>query len=79
MLHPALYVGEFRLRLDSIWLAPALKAWNANPQTSLKEGARSTSARPRAQSSLVIVQMALTLVLLEAPACSFAPSAICGK
>ncbi len=46
-------------------LAPALKAWNANPQTSLKEGGRgSTSAHHRAQSSLVIVQMALTLVLL---------------
>jgi predicted permease len=46
-------------------LAPALKTWNANPQTSLKEGGRgSTSAHHRAQSSLVIVQMALTLVLL---------------
>src|SRR5258708_20772001 len=46
-------------------LAPALKTWNANPQTSLKEGGRgSTRAHHRAQSSLVIVQMALTLVLL---------------
>jgi len=46
-------------------LAPALKTGNATPQTSLKEGGRgSTSARHRAQSSLVIVQMALTLVLL---------------
>ena len=46
-------------------LAPALKSWNADPQASLKEGARgSTSAHHRAQSSLVIVQTALTLVLL---------------
>ncbi len=46
-------------------LAPALKSWNADPQASLKEGGRgSTSAHHRAQSSLVIVQMALTLVLL---------------
>jgi len=46
-------------------LAPALKSWNADPQGSLKEGGRgSTSAHHRAQSGLVIVQMALTLVLL---------------
>ena len=46
-------------------LAPALKSWNADPHTSLKEGGRgSTSARHRAQSTLVIVQMAFTLVLL---------------
>jgi len=46
-------------------IAPALKTWNSDPQTSLKEGGRgSTSAHHRAQSSLVIVQMALTLVLL---------------
>src|SRR6201987_3128350 len=46
-------------------LVPALKSWNADLQASLKEGARgSTSAHHRAQSSLVIVQMALTLVLL---------------
>jgi predicted permease len=46
-------------------LAPALKSWNADPQASLKEGGRgSTSAHHRAQSGLVIVQMALTLVLL---------------
>jgi hypothetical protein len=46
-------------------LAPALKSWNDDPQSSLKEGGRgSTSAHHRAQSSLVIVQMALTLVLL---------------
>ena len=46
-------------------LAPALKSWNADLQASLKEGARgSTSTHHRAQSSLVIVQMALTLVLL---------------
>ena len=46
-------------------LAPALKSWNADLQASLKEGARgSTRAHHRAQSILVIVQMALTLVLL---------------
>ena len=46
-------------------LAPALKSWNADLQPSLKEGGRgSTIAHHRAQSSLVIVQMALSLVLL---------------
>ena len=46
-------------------LAPALKSWSANPQASLKEGGRgSTNAHHRAQSALVIAQMALTLVLL---------------
>jgi len=46
-------------------LAPALKSSQADPQASLKEGGRgSTSTHHRAQSSLVIVQMALTLVLL---------------
>jgi predicted permease len=46
-------------------LVPALKSWSADLQASLKEGARgSTSVHNRAQSSLVIVQMALTLVLL---------------
>jgi predicted permease len=46
-------------------LAPALKSWNADPQGSLKEGGRgSTGTHHRAQSGLVIVQMALTLVLL---------------
>ena len=46
-------------------LAPALKNWNADLQASFKEGGRGlTSAHHRAQSSLVIVQMALTLVLL---------------
>ena len=46
-------------------LAPALKSGNADLQASLKEGGRgSTSTRHRAQSSLVVVQMALTLVLL---------------
>jgi predicted permease len=46
-------------------LAPALKNWNAQPQASLKEGGRgSTSGHHRVQSTLVIVQMALTLVLL---------------
>jgi predicted permease len=47
-------------------LAPALKSWNAGPQTSLKEGGRATRPHHRVQSSLVIVQMALTLVLLVA-------------
>ncbi len=46
-------------------LAPALKSSYADPQAALKEGGRgSTSAHHRTQSSLVIVQMALTLVLL---------------
>ena len=46
-------------------LAPALKSWNVDLQASLKDGGRGSSgARNRAQSSLVIVQIALTLVLL---------------
>jgi predicted permease len=46
-------------------LAPALRRSKADAQTSLKAGGRSsTSAQHRAQNSLVIVQMALTLVLL---------------
>jgi predicted permease len=46
-------------------LAPVMKSWSADPQAALKEGARgSTGTHQRAQSSLVIVQMVLTLVLL---------------
>jgi predicted permease len=45
-------------------LAPALKSSKVDLQTSLKEGGRGSSARHRVQNSLVIVQMALTLVLL---------------
>jgi len=46
-------------------LAPALKSSHADLQASLKAGGRgSTSPHHRAQSSLVIVQVALTLVLL---------------
>lgn len=46
-------------------LAPALKSSRTDVQGSLKAGARgSTRAHPRAQSALMIVQMALTLVLL---------------
>jgi predicted permease len=46
-------------------LAPGLKSWSADLQASLKEGGHgSTSVHHRAQSSLVIAQMALTLVLL---------------
>jgi predicted permease len=46
-------------------LAPALKSWNSDPQVSLKDGGRgSTGSHHRARSGLVIVQMALTLVLL---------------
>jgi len=46
-------------------LAPALKSSTAEPQTSLKQGGRgSTGGHHRAQSSLVVLQMALTLVLL---------------
>jgi predicted permease len=46
-------------------LAPALKNWRADLQAALKDGGRgSTSPHNRAQSSLVVAQMALTLVLL---------------
>jgi predicted permease len=46
-------------------LAPALKTSKIDLLASLKEGARgSTSTHHRAQGALVIVQMALTLVLL---------------
>ena len=46
-------------------LAPALKSWSADLQASLKEGGRgSTIVHRRAQSSFVIAQVALTLVLL---------------
>ena len=46
-------------------LAPALKARKRDLQSSLKEGGRgSTLGHHRAQSALVIVQMAMTLVLL---------------
>jgi predicted permease len=46
-------------------LAPALQTSRADLQASLKAGARgSTSPHHRAHSSLVIVQMALTLILL---------------
>ena len=46
-------------------LAPALKSWSADLQVSLKEGGRgSTIAHRRAQSSFVVAQVALTLVLL---------------
>jgi predicted permease len=46
-------------------LLPALKTWNANQQPSLKEGGRgSTGMHHRTQSSLIIIQTALTLVLL---------------
>jgi predicted permease len=46
-------------------LAPALKTSKIDLLASLKEGARgSTGAHHRAQGALVIVQMALTLVLL---------------
>jgi predicted permease len=46
-------------------LAPAMQSSQADLQASLKAGGRgSTSPQHRAQSSLVIVQMALTLVLL---------------
>jgi len=46
-------------------LAPAFKSWKSDLQISLKEGGRgSTAGHHRAQSALVIAQMALTLVLL---------------
>jgi predicted permease len=46
-------------------LAPALRTFNANMQSSLSYAGRgSTRAHYRAQNTLVVVQMALTLVLL---------------
>jgi predicted permease len=46
-------------------LAPALKSSRTDVQGSLKSGDRgSTRAHPRGQSALVMIQMALTLVLL---------------
>jgi predicted permease len=46
-------------------LAPALKWWSAELQSSLKEGGRGLPIVPRrTQSTFVVVQMALTLVLL---------------
>jgi predicted permease len=46
-------------------LLPALKSSRADVQASLKSGDRGTTrAHPRSQSALVIIQMALTLVLL---------------
>jgi predicted permease len=46
-------------------LAPALKGWSAHLQSSLKQGGRTSSiAHCRTQSSFVVVQVALTLVLL---------------
>jgi predicted permease len=48
-------------------LAPALKSWSADLQRSLKEGGRgSTLVHRHTQSSFVVVQVALTLVLLVA-------------
>jgi predicted permease len=48
-------------------LAPALKSWRADLQLSLKEGGQgSTVVHRRTQSSFVVVQVALTLVLLVA-------------
>jgi predicted permease len=46
-------------------LAPALKSWSADPQASLKEGGRGSSvAHRRTQSGFIVMQVALTLVLL---------------
>lgn len=46
-------------------LAPALKHWSANLQLSLKDSGRgSTIVHRRTQSSFVVAQVALTLVLL---------------
>jgi len=46
-------------------LVPALESSHADVQVSLKSGDRGTTrAHPRSQSALVILQMALTLVLL---------------
>jgi predicted permease len=45
-------------------ITPALKAWRADPQTSLKKGGHSTPVHRRTQSSFIVIQVALTLVLL---------------
>jgi predicted permease len=45
-------------------LAPALKTSQADPHTALKDGGRGASAKHRAQSIFVVVEMAVALVLL---------------
>jgi predicted permease len=46
-------------------IAPALKSWRADPQASLKQGGHgSTVLHRRTQSAFMVVQVALTLVLL---------------
>jgi predicted permease len=45
-------------------IAPALKAWRVDPQASLKKGSNSSPVHRRTQSSLIVMQVALTLVLL---------------
>ena len=46
-------------------LAPALRSWNTDPQASLREGGHgSTVFHRRAQSTFIVMQVALTLVLL---------------
>ena len=45
-------------------IAPALKAWKADPQASLKKGSHSSPVHRRTQSSFIVMQVALTLVLL---------------
>jgi predicted permease len=45
-------------------IAPAFKAWRADPQASLKKGGQSSPVHRRTQSSFIVIQVALTLVLL---------------
>jgi predicted permease len=45
-------------------IAPALNAWKADPQASLKKGGHSSPVHRRTQSSFIVMQVALTLVLL---------------
>ncbi len=46
-------------------IAPAVKSWSADPQASLKDGSQSSTAvHRRTQSSFMVMQVALTLVLL---------------
>jgi predicted permease len=45
-------------------IAPALKAWKADPQASLKKASHSSPVHRRTQSSFMVMQVALTLVLL---------------
>ncbi|HET9741174.1 MAG TPA: ABC transporter permease [Terriglobales bacterium] len=67
-VHPAVLLFAFALSIlvgIVFGLAPALSSGKADVETALKEGGRSASSiRTPAQRTLVIVQMAITVVLL---------------